>query len=103
PISQDKEYLISFVQLPAGSTLDRTDEVLARMTDIALAEPGVASTSSYAGLSINGTTTSPSSGLGFILLEPFERRKGLGADAIAASLNAKYAGLEKSKIGRAHV
>ncbi|RRN78387.1 efflux RND transporter permease subunit [Pseudoxanthomonas sp. SGD-10] len=94
--AQDKEYLISFVQLPAGSTLDRTDEVLARMTDIALAEPGVASTSSYAGLSINGTTTSPSSGLGFILLEPFERRKGLGADAIAASLNAKYAGLEKS-------
>jgi hydrophobe/amphiphile efflux-1 (HAE1) family protein len=94
--AQDKEYLISFVQLPAGASLDRTDAVLTKMTEIALDEPGVASTSSYAGLSINGTTTSSSSGLSFILLKPFEERKGLSADAIAASLNAKYAGLEKA-------
>ena len=94
--SQDKEYLISFVQLPAGSTLHRTDAVLEKMTEIALAEPGVASTSSYAGLAINGTTTSSSSGLTFILLEPFEERKGLSADDIAASLNAKYQALEKA-------
>ncbi|MCO7515433.1 efflux RND transporter permease subunit [Pseudomonas guariconensis] len=94
--AQDKEYLISFVQLPAGSTLNRTDAVLEKMTEIALVEPGVASTSSYAGLSINGTTTSSSSGLSFILLKPFEERKGLSADDIASSLNAKYAGLEKA-------
>ncbi|WP_277053222.1 efflux RND transporter permease subunit [Zestomonas thermotolerans] len=94
--AQDKEYLISFVQLPAGASLERTDAVLTKMTEIALDEPGVASTSSYAGLSINGTTTSSSSGLSFILLAPFEERKGLSADAIAASLNAKYAGLEKA-------
>ncbi|MGE8297027.1 MAG: efflux RND transporter permease subunit [Pseudomonas sp.] len=94
--AQDKEYLISFVQLPAGATLDRTDAVLEKMTRIALDEPGVASTSSYAGLSINGTTTSSSSGLSFILLAPFEERRGLSADDIAASLNAKYAGLEKA-------
>jgi multidrug efflux pump len=94
--SQDKEYLIGFVQLPAGAALSRTDAGLERMNDIALSQPGVSSTSSYAGLSINGTTTSASSGLSFILLAPFEERKGLSADDIAAALNAKYAGLEKS-------
>lgn len=94
--AQDKEYLISFVQLPAGASLSRTDSVLEKVTEIALAEPGVADTSSYAGLSINGTTTSSSSGLSFILLKPFEERQGLSADDIAASLNAKYSSLDKA-------
>jgi len=94
--AQDKQYLVSLVQLPAGATLARTEATLEKMTEIALAEPGVASVSSYAGLAINAVTTSPSSGLSFILLAPFDERKGLSADDIAASLNAKYAGLEKS-------
>ncbi len=94
--SQDKEYLISFVQLPPGAALSRTDAVLRKMMDIASTEPGVASTSSYAGLSINGTTTSSSSGLAFVLLKPFAQRKGLSADDIAASLNARFVGLEKA-------
>ncbi|WP_137924150.1 multidrug efflux RND transporter permease subunit [Cupriavidus sp. 2SB] len=93
--AQDKEYLVSFVQMPAGSALNRTDATLSEMTRTALKEPGVASTSSYAGLSINGTTTNSSSGLSFILLKPFSERKGLTADAIAASLNAKYGKLDK--------
>ena len=94
--AQDKEYLISFVQLPAGASLSRTDAVLAEMTEIALREPGVADSSSYAGLSINGTTTSSSSGLSFILLKPFAERRGLSADGIAASLNAKYADMDEA-------
>jgi multidrug efflux pump len=94
--AQDKEYLIGFVQLPAGAALGRTDALLDKMNRIARTEPGVASTSSYAGLSINGITTSSSSGLSFILLKPFAERQGLGADAIAASLNARYAALDKA-------
>nr|WP_314543180.1 multidrug efflux RND transporter permease subunit [uncultured Massilia sp.] len=94
--AQDKEYLIGFVQMPAGTALGRTDAVLDKLNDIARREPGVASTSSYAGLSINGTTTSSSSGLSFILLEPFAERQGLSADDIAASLNKRYAGADKA-------
>ncbi|OPJ99488.1 multidrug efflux RND transporter permease subunit [Enterobacter cloacae subsp. cloacae] len=91
--AQDKEYLISFVQLPAGASLSRTDQVLEKMNEIARSEPGVSSTSSYAGLSVNGTTTSPGSGLTFVLLKPFEQRPGISADDVAASLNARYRSL----------
>src|SRR5215216_3076973 len=33
---QDKQYLVGFAQLPDGATLDRTEEVIRRMGDIAL-------------------------------------------------------------------
>src|SRR5678815_1921415 len=52
--TQDKEYLVAFAQLPDGSTLDRTDAVIRKMTDIALKHPGVLSSVAFPGLSING-------------------------------------------------
>ena len=39
--AQDKQYLVGFAQLPDGATLDRTEEVIRRMSEIALKEPGV--------------------------------------------------------------
>ncbi len=38
---QDKQYLVSFAQLPQGATLDRTEKVIRQMSAIALKEPGV--------------------------------------------------------------
>ncbi len=40
---QDKQYLVSFAQLPDGASLDRTEAVIRRMSDIALKTPGVQS------------------------------------------------------------
>ena len=37
---QDKQYLVSFAQLPDGATLDRTEEVLREMSEMALQIPG---------------------------------------------------------------
>jgi multidrug efflux pump len=37
--AQDKEYLISFAQLPNGASLDRTEAVIRQMTDIARKTP----------------------------------------------------------------
>jgi multidrug efflux pump len=39
--AQDKQYLIGFAQLPDAASLDRTEDVIKRMSDIALATPGV--------------------------------------------------------------
>ena len=39
--AQDKDYLVAFAQLPDAATLDRTDAVIRRMTDLALKHPGV--------------------------------------------------------------
>ncbi|MFT4174098.1 MAG: multidrug efflux RND transporter permease subunit [Rhodocyclaceae bacterium] len=98
--AQDKQYLISFAQLPNGASLDRTESVIRRMTDIALKEPGVANAVAFPGLSINGFTNSSSAGIVFVTLKPFAERhdKALSADAIAAKLNGQYAAIKDSFI-----
>ncbi|AWN48694.1 multidrug efflux RND transporter permease subunit [Methylobacterium terrae] len=97
---QDKQYLVGFAQLPDGATLDRTEEVIRRMSEIALKEPGVESAVAFPGLSINGFTNSSNSGIVFSTLKPFEERKGPGLDgaSIAMSLNKKYAGIPEAFI-----
>jgi len=97
--AQDKDYLVSIAQLPAGASLERTDAVIKEMTAIALKEPGVVGVPSFPGLSVNGFTNSSSSGLVFPVLKPSkERGKALSADKIAASLNAKFAKIKGAQI-----
>jgi multidrug efflux pump len=90
--AQDKQYLIGFAQLPDGATLDRTEDVIRRMTDITIKEPGVESAVAFPGLSIAGFSNSSNAGIVFSVLKPFEERKdpSLSAGAIAMSLNQKY-------------
>ncbi|MBN9587009.1 MAG: multidrug efflux RND transporter permease subunit [Afipia sp.] len=90
---QDKQYLIGFAQLQDGATLDRTEDVIRRMSDIAKKTPGVENAVAFPGLSINGFTNSSSAGIVFSVLKPFEKRKSpsLSAVAIAAELNKQYA------------
>ena len=76
--AQDKQYLIGFTQLPNGASLDRTDAVIRRMSDIALKEPGVQSAIAFPGLSINGFTNSSSAGIVFVMLA-VQRAQGRGA------------------------
>jgi hydrophobe/amphiphile efflux-1 (HAE1) family protein len=97
---QDKQYLVAFAQLPDAATLDRTEAVIRRMGDVALKSPGVESAVAFPGLSINGFTNSPSSGIVFVTLKPFEERKSkdLAAGAIAMALNQKYAKIQDAFI-----
>src|SRR6202790_4019839 len=97
---QDKQYLVAFAQLPDAATLDRTEDVIKRMGEIALKQPGVANAVSFPGLSINGFTNSPNSGVVFTPLKPFEERTGRGQSAaeIAAALNQKFAGIQDAYI-----
>ncbi|WP_250510129.1 efflux RND transporter permease subunit [Caballeronia sp. GACF4] len=99
--AQDKEYLISFAQLPNGASLDRTEGVIRQMSDIALKQPGVESAVEFPGLSVNGFTNSSSAGIVFVTLKPFKNRvhdEALSANAIAGALNQKYAGIKGSFI-----
>jgi multidrug efflux pump len=97
---QDKQYLVGFAQLPDGATLDRTEEVIRRMGDIALKQPGVESAVAFPGLSINGFTNSSNSGIVFVTLKPFEERKdgSLSGGAIAMQLNGKFAAIQEAFI-----
>lgn len=94
--TQDKQYLVSFAQLPDGVTLDKADKVIREMSDIATKEPGVDDAVAFPGLSINGFINSPSAGIVFETLKPFEQRKSadLSGGAIAAKLQQKFAGIK---------
>ncbi len=97
---QDKQYLVGFAQLPNAATLDRTEAVIQRMSEVALAQPGVESAVAFPGLSINGFTNSSNAGVVFVTLKPFAERKSpdLGGLAIAGALNQKFAGIEEAFI-----
>jgi len=98
--AQDKQYLVSFAQLPDAASLDRSEAVIRRMSDIALKQPGVESAVEFPGLSINGFTNSTNSGIVFVTLKPFEERRdaSLSAGAITAALQQKYAAIQDAYI-----
>jgi len=98
--AQDKQYLVSFAQLPDAASLDRSEAVIRRMSDIALKQPGVESAVEFPGLSINGFTNSTNSGIVFVTLKPFEERRNasLSAGAITAALQQKYAAIQDAYI-----
>ncbi|PKM26741.1 MAG: multidrug efflux RND transporter permease subunit [Gammaproteobacteria bacterium HGW-Gammaproteobacteria-13] len=97
---QDKQYLVAFAQLPDAATLDRTEDVIKKMSEIAGKHPGVENTVAFPGLSINGFTNSPNSGIVFTPLKPFDERSdpSMSATAIAAELNAQFAGIQDAYI-----
>jgi multidrug efflux pump len=98
--AQDKQYLVSFAQLPNGASLDRTERVVRQMTEIALKQPGVENVVEHPGLSINGFVHSSSAAVVFLALTDFDKRKSkdLSGEAIAAALNKKFAAIKESYI-----
>jgi len=97
---QDKQYLVSFAQLPEAATLDRTEKVIRKMSEIALKDPDVESAVAFPGLSINGFTNSSNAGIVFVTLKPFDQRKNAGhdADSIAGRLQGQYASIQDAFI-----
>ena len=96
---QDKQYLVSFAQLPQGATLDRTEDVIRRMSDVVLQDPAVANAIAFPGLSINGFINSPSAGIVFVGLKPFSERGSKDSGMAAAQrLQAKLAGINDAII-----
>lgn len=95
---QDKQYLVAFAQLPDASSLERTDAVIREMSRMALEHPGVEHAVSFPGLSINGFSNSPNSGIVFVTLKDFSQRKKAedSADAIAGQLNQQFAAIQEA-------
>jgi multidrug efflux pump len=98
--AQDKGYLVSFAQLPPGATLQRTEEVMREMADIALQQEGVAGAVQFPGLSINGFVNAPASGIVFVTLDDFDKRTSPEQNgfAIAQVLQQKYNAIDEAFI-----
>ncbi|HET7662316.1 MAG TPA: efflux RND transporter permease subunit, partial [Rhodanobacteraceae bacterium] len=97
---QDKQYLVAFAQLPDAASLDRSEDVIRRMSKIAMQQPGVEHAVAFPGLSINGFTNASNAGIVFVTLKPFEDREdpSLSAGAIAGALNMKFHAIQGAYI-----
>lgn len=98
--TQDKQYLVAFAQLPDGSSLDRTEAVIRRMSDVGLKLKGVQSAVAFPGLSISGFSVAPNAGIVFFCLDPFEDREtpDLSGPAIANEMNRQFSAIQEAFI-----
>src|ERR1700704_5951466 len=70
----DRGYFITAISLPPGASLERTDRVVRKASELLLSRPGVAHAVTFAGCDGATFTDAPNYGVIFITLKPFEER-----------------------------
>jgi hydrophobe/amphiphile efflux-1 (HAE1) family protein len=99
--AQDRGYLIIAAQLPPGSAMQRTEEVMKRAGDLVLGTPGVGHVINIAGFSGATFTNAPNAGAMFVILEPFADRGGdpnRTATAVQKALFGKMASIQEAQM-----
>jgi HAE1 family hydrophobic/amphiphilic exporter-1 len=96
----DQGYAIVVVQLPEGSSLERTDSVIRKVTDIARKTPGVLDAVEFAGFSGATFTNASNAGVVFTSFKPFAERQKTGdnANKIIASLQKNLKSVDEAFI-----
>ena len=98
--TQDKGYLLLDVQLADAASLERTDEIMRQIEQIALETPGVAHILDVSGQSFILNAISSNYGGGFVILKPFHERHGheLRAESIAQELRKRLSSIADARI-----
>ena len=97
---EDQGYLLVAVQLPDGAALDRTQQVLDRVSDIAGKAPGVDQVISIAGISaLDGSSSLANAGVAYLILKEWSAR-GPGQDlrSLFVGLNEKMSVIPEARI-----
>ncbi|MAJ61059.1 MAG: hydrophobe/amphiphile efflux-1 family RND transporter [Deltaproteobacteria bacterium] len=91
--NEDQGFVFLNVQLPAASSLQRTDEVCRQIEEILKDTPGVQSYNTVVGFSLLSGVQTTYNGFFFVTLKPWGVRDdvGLTADVISQDLNMKLA------------
>jgi hydrophobe/amphiphile efflux-1 (HAE1) family protein len=76
--TQDQGYFLTVIQLPSGSSLERTDAVMRKVAARILPIPGVKGAVMLAGFDGASQTQAPNAAAAYIPLKSFEERKKLG-------------------------
>ncbi len=97
---EDQGYLIALVQLPDGASLQRTQQTLDKVYEIARKTPGVDKVITIAGVSpLDNSATLASAGVAYIILKDWsERGKGEDLLSIFKGLNASLGAIEEASI-----
>ena len=99
---QDQGYLFINAQLPDAASLERTTEVTDRLTELALATPGVAHTIGLPGYSMITGVNQSNLATVIVVLKPFREREAdesQGAEAVIASLRGKTVAVQEALVG----
>jgi hydrophobe/amphiphile efflux-1 (HAE1) family protein len=98
--AQDQGYLIVALQLPDGASLERSDAVVRRASEIILDTPGVQFAVGIAGFSGATRVNSANAGAIFVGEKPFEERAkdGPTAHELTATLKQRLAEIEEAEI-----
>ncbi len=93
---EDQGYLFAVAQLPPASSLQRTNELMARIAAAAKEEPGVEGTVTISGFNLLSSQSVSYNGTMFIRLKPFgERTSDQSAQAIQKRLMGKLNGVAR--------
>ncbi|WP_339929685.1 multidrug efflux RND transporter permease subunit [uncultured Brevundimonas sp.] len=97
---QDQGFLIGVVQLPPGASLDRTEAVMTRASNIIRETDGVEGMVAFAGLDGSSFSFGSNAATIFIRLDAFEERKSAeqAAAALAGAITGATMGIEDANI-----
>jgi HAE1 family hydrophobic/amphiphilic exporter-1 len=97
---EDQGYLLAAVQLPDGAALDRTQNVLKRVSEIAGKQPGVEQIVTIAGISaLDNSSSLANAGVAYLILKDWSARgKGEDLRSLFTSLNQKLSAIEEARI-----
>ncbi|WP_129794512.1 efflux RND transporter permease subunit [Sphingosinicella sp. CPCC 101087] len=98
--AQDQSYAVAAFQLPPGSSLERTDEVLRRVTARLLEVEGVADAVMFAGFDGATFTNAPNAAVTFLTFDPYAERAATGRSeaAIMADMRATVADVDEAMV-----
>ncbi|TVM33780.1 multidrug efflux RND transporter permease subunit [Oceanidesulfovibrio marinus] len=99
--SEDQGFVLNFVMLPDGASLDRTDELTREAEEFFLSNPAVEQTILLGGLDfLSGGITSTSAATMFISLKPFDERldPNLSAASVARQAIMHFMGNGKGRV-----
>ena len=74
--AQDQGYALAAIQLPPGSSIERTDAVLKKVVDRLLKVPGTEAAVMFAGFDGASGTQASNAGAAYVTFKPFEERAG---------------------------
>ncbi|MDP1881710.1 MAG: efflux RND transporter permease subunit, partial [Bradyrhizobium sp.] len=97
---EDQGYLLVAVQLPDGAALDRTQNVMKQVSDLAGNTPGVDQVISIAGISaLDNSSSLASAGVAYLILKEWSAR-GPGQDlrSLFVGLNQKLSAIPEARI-----
>lgn len=98
--TMDQQYFISLIQLPPGSSLTRTDEVVKQVLDIGLDIDGVENSVSFTGLDATTLTNASNMAVVFLTLEDFDVRdkKGLEYEELLGTVRGQMAQVDDALV-----